>query len=453
MSQESHAPPRSMISPLDPPSYEAAIGRPLLHTPSAPELLSAPTHNLKPQDIASGLLDSEDEGDIEERDYEEEQDYEDSRPLKMGQIPSTRAQYTFIQPYDTINKGTNSSNNQVPHPEMPYYLQLPNRHSGIPAQHTMQYSPPSHCPPTPSAPPQTLHQSEQQCETCPSKPITAVQPIQSYNSTASASYGPPPFSPPTGPNPVAPAGVPDTPRLINSQDVSIADFKRKTQGVESCDKILEDPYQLYRFFVAHSDRPTMSVIIRGHHTENRHTVETSSDGKSNSVTRTQIVEDFKIEIDLTPYISSRGTLYVAPDPKTGKCYTLREVMEQYADEENQFKEIHMQKNVQWDYDELTKAITHAIRSVNYRYTIDISFPCTNNVVIVKSASPIANCMRSGWTKAFCCLTMVGIIFYPARAAYRKIKNKTLKSEFQMNISTRDFYMHNYWTIVDQVQYK
>lgn len=55
------------------------------------------------------------------------------------------------------------------------------------------------------------------------------------------------------------------------------------------------------------------------------------------------VDDFHIDFDLTAYIQARGTLYTAPDPKTGTAPTLREVMEQFADEENPFKEMHMQK--------------------------------------------------------------------------------------------------------------
>ncbi|KAF9355124.1 hypothetical protein BGX26_006973 [Mortierella sp. AD094] len=249
------------------------------------------------------------------------------------------------------------------------------------------------------------------------------------------------------------AGIPDTPGLINAQDISIADFKRTKKGVESCDKVLQDPYQLYRYFVAHNDRPTMHVLINGHHTEKREVMETDSEGKSRAITKIVYIEDFKMDFDLTPYISPRGTLYTAPDPKTGKTLTIRDVMEQFADEENKFKEIHMHKNVAWDYEELQRAITHAIRSVHYRHTIDISFPCTNNVVIVKSSSPLANLMRNGWTKALCCISLVGCIFYPAREIYKKVNSKTLKSEFQMTISTRDFYMQNYWSIVDQVQYK
>ncbi|KAG0370668.1 hypothetical protein BGZ54_004984 [Gamsiella multidivaricata] len=335
-----------------PPPYEA-IGRPLEDHLNIPQPGSS---NLTPRDF--GTITSLQNDD--DRDMEEERDYEESRPLKMGRIPDARAQYTFIQPSDTIN------------------------------------------------------------------------------------------------NPILPAplaGVPETPGFMNAQDVSIADYKRTKRGADSCDKILEDPYQLYRFFVAHNDRPSMHVLICGHHTEKSESYETDSDGNRKLVSRDVRVDDFKIDFDLTPYISPRGTLYTAPDPKIGKTSTIREAMEQFAMENNPFKEMHMHKTVAWDYEELTRAITHAIRAAHYRYTIEISYPCTNNLVIVRSSSPAANFMRNRWTKALCFISLVGFILYPAREIYKAVKDKTLKSEFQMTISTRDFYMQNYWNIVDQVQYK
>ncbi|KAI1295317.1 hypothetical protein EDD11_007866, partial [Mortierella claussenii] len=107
----------------------------------------------------------------------------------------------------------------------------------------------------------------------------------------------------------------------------------------------------------------------------------------------------------------------------------------------------------WDYEDLTRRITHAIRSVHYRYTIEISYPVFNNHVVVHSASPLANFLRSGWTKAFCFMSLVGIAVYPLREMYKKVRNKSIQSEFQMTITTADFFTANYWTLIDQVQYK
>lgn len=49
----------------------------------------------------------------------------------------------------------------------------------------------------------------------------------------------------------------------NGQDVSAAGFTQTPNGYESTDPILEDPFQLYRFFVAHNDRPSMHLLITG----------------------------------------------------------------------------------------------------------------------------------------------------------------------------------------------
>ncbi|KAF9437782.1 hypothetical protein BGZ76_011168 [Entomortierella beljakovae] len=237
--------------------------------------------------------------------------------------------------------------------------------------------------------------------------------------------------------------------LMSAHDISTALYTRTKLGVESIDPLLNDPYQLYRFLVAHNDRPSMHILI----TEKRNTEERSSDGTVRVIQQKVKVDDFKMDFDLTPYISPTGTLIAMPDPKTGRQLTLREVMEEYAEDENPFKELHIEKKVIWDYENLTRAITHAIRKVNYRYTVEISYPITNNRVAVLSSSPLANFMRSNWTKMFCFMSFIGIIAYPLREIYKVVKDKPVKSEFNMTVSIHDFFNANYWNIVDQVQYK
>ncbi|KAI7819599.1 hypothetical protein BC939DRAFT_459711 [Gamsiella multidivaricata] len=398
-----------------PPPYEA-IGRPLEDHLNIPQPGSS---NLTPRDF--GTITSLQNDD--DRDMEEERDYEESRPLKMGRIPDARAQYTFIQPSDTINNvsaahGPFSRIQELFHHQQPHN---PVHHSSHSQSSNPYFNPPpslSAMPPSPSS--STLRQQQEQQ---PRRRGSILKQSESEGqetssvaagTSSSTSYAPPPFPPPQQPILPAPlAGVPETPGFMNAQDVSIADYKRTKRGADSCDKILEDPYQLYRFFVAHNDRPSMHVLICGHHTEKSESYETDSDGNRKLVSRDVRVDDFKIDFDLTPYISPRGTLYTAPDPKIGKTSTIREAMEQFAMENNPFKEMHMHKTVAWDYEELTRAITHAIRAAHYRYTIEISYPCTNNLVIVRSSSPAANFMRNRWTKALCFISLVGFILYPA----------------------------------------
>ncbi|KAG0277564.1 hypothetical protein BGZ95_005735 [Linnemannia exigua] len=253
--------------------------------------------------------------------------------------------------------------------------------------------------------------------------------------------------------PVPPSGIPSLEGAPTGIDISKATFTRTDRGVESQDALLEDPFQLYRFFVAHNDKPQMHILITGTHVEKRSKEKRSGDGSISTVYSKAKVCDFKIDLDLTSFISPYGTIKTLPDPKTSNKLSLREVIEQHITEENPFKEMHMKKKVSWDYEDLTRAIVHAIRSVNYRYKIEISYPTSNNRVIVHSASPLAQFMRSAWTKTFCGLSLVGIVFYPLREYYKVVKDKNIQSEFHMTISTADFMRNSYWKIVDQVQFK
>jgi hypothetical protein len=81
----------------------------------------------------------------------------------------------------------------------------------------------------------------------------------------------------------------------------------------------------------------------GSHVETRHVSKHHSDGTTSVETIHQTIVDFKIEIDLTKYISEVGLLYTDSDPKTGKTVTIREVMEEFVNEDNPFKELHLKK--------------------------------------------------------------------------------------------------------------
>lgn len=157
-------------------------------------------------------------------------------------------------------------------------------------------------------------------------------------------------------------------------DISTATYKRTDRGVETQDLLLDDPFQLYRFFVAHNDKPQMHVLITGRytslctpfsalfgililiiilififmphvgsHVEKKAAEKRSSDGTISTVYSKAKVCDFKIDLDLTSYISPYGTIKTLPDPKTSNKLSLREVIEQHVTEENPFKEMHMKK--------------------------------------------------------------------------------------------------------------
>lgn len=416
-------------------------------------------------------------------DMEDEQDYEESRPLKTGVVPNAPAQYTFIQPQDHTRQKwwrQSKSHSQKYHyhhqssqqsTRHHHHCQTPVRTFGTGNQTftgappTMSssgpstqdsYTPPSHCPQsyaTVSGAHTPAGLNDIPSSGAKTSSITPFAPPNNDNPAVShtASYAPPnvhpsslPLQLPTYQHPSEPfagiSAVPGNQGLMNSQDISIADFVRTSSGDESVDPILEnDPYQLYRYFVAHNDRPEMYLLITGYHVEKHETVSTDSKGNRTTRSRNENVEDFRIEFDLTPFVNPQGVLCTSLDPKTGRERSLRQVFDEHAQDDNEFKELHLKKVrsctkerrrtkcrrnyqlnsvsfqgqvVHWDYEELTRAITHAVRSAHYRFNVEVSFPLKNDRVKVASSSPLAKFMRNPWTKAFCFLGVVGVVFYP-----------------------------------------
>ncbi|KAF8935063.1 hypothetical protein BGZ52_001722 [Haplosporangium bisporale] len=471
---------------FEPPTYEEAIG-------FASDPSEATQWNVQP------VLWDELQG-AAAYDMEDEQAYEESRPLKTGVVPNAPAQYTFIQPqdhtrqkwwrmskshsqkyhYHESKQKSFSSTRHHHHCQTPVqtfgtgneaFTSAPSTMSASGPSTQDSYTPPSHCPQSYATASGVHTPAALNNIPSPGAKTSFATTFASPNNdnpalSHTALYAPPNVHPPPLPLQLLPtyqhpsepfAGIPTVPGnqgLMNAQDISIADFVRTSSGDESVDPILEnDPYQLYRYFVAHNDRPEMYLLITGYHVEQRETVSTDSKGNRTTSSRDENVEDFRIEFDLTPFVNPRGVLYTSPDPNTGRERSLRQVFDEHAQDDNEFKELHLKKAVQWDYEELTRAITHAIRSAHYRFNVEVSFPLKNDRVKVASSSPLAKFMRNPWTKAFCFVGVVGVVFYPIRECYKRVRKESIKSSFEMTLSTREFYQANYWSIVDQVRYK
>lgn len=49
-------------------------------------------------------------------------------------------------------------------------------------------------------------------------------------------------------------------------------------------------------------------------------------------------------------------MYILPDPKTGDVKTLRKLCNEYVHEKNILKELKLTKEINWDYNGLTRGI-------------------------------------------------------------------------------------------------
>jgi hypothetical protein len=70
---------------------------------------------------------------------------------------------------------------------------------------------------------------------------------------------------------------------------------------------------------------------------------------------TEEVVDFDFKIDVSQYVSPIcSQMFVQPDNETGQSKSIRELCDSYVRDDGFFKELQMQKFIEWNYKELTQ---------------------------------------------------------------------------------------------------
>ncbi|KAI8978594.1 hypothetical protein BDB01DRAFT_265068 [Pilobolus umbonatus] len=233
-----------------------------------------------------------------------------------------------------------------------------------------------------------------------------------------------------------------------------ADYTVTKEGVISRDKhINQDGEALVQFLYQHNSIPKMEITFHGYHDETVWVtkVTTDNNGESRHVQEpcTRRVEDFLFSVDCSDEVSPicQG-MYVLPDPKTGEVKSIRQLCDEYVREKNSLKELHMDKVIHWDYDQLTKAFTAAIRSSGYYQEVDITFERSNHKVTVKTDTSISRFADNKVVRFFFFITCLWIIAYPLLLIFRKrFGHSTLKSGWIMKIPEREFYERNVQTVI------
>ncbi|KAG2179616.1 hypothetical protein INT44_006464 [Umbelopsis vinacea] len=239
-----------------------------------------------------------------------------------------------------------------------------------------------------------------------------------------------------------------------------ATYKQKGKGVVSRDDhINEDGEALYRFLLDHNSPPAMEIKVHGSHDVTKWRTEThhNSDGTTREEQHpyTEEVVDFDFKIDVSQYVSPLcSNMYVQPDTETGQSKSIRELCDSYVRDDGFFKELQMQKYIEWNYKELTQAILYAMRCQGYHYNVSITFPLHNYRVTVKSKSKWSQVADSKWVKALLIITCLWIFAVPAYMLLRKrYGHKDLKSEWKMTISEEEWYRRHVHEILGQVKYR
>lgn len=197
-------------------------------------------------------------------------------------------------------------------------------------------------------------------------------------------------------------------------------------------------------------------IRKGYHEETHWRTRTTRDRDGNTVEETepvtQRVDDFEFFVDASDAISPQCRAMHVVDRDGSK--TVRQLCDDYVHETNRLKELQMTKViVDWDFGELTRAFTSAIRTyAGYHHSIEISFELKEHKVLVKSNSRWARTVDHWAVRWFCYLTLLVAIAWPILWLYRKrFGHATLKSEWSMAVSERAFYQQHIASVLTQVR--
>ncbi|KAI8850899.1 hypothetical protein BC829DRAFT_388038 [Chytridium lagenaria] len=193
---------------------------------------------------------------------------------------------------------------------------------------------------------------------------------------------------------------------------SEARVKKTADGITSFDDRLQaDPDELYRFFLTHLvEGPGLVIYFRGTHQGNK-----------------------------SIYLSH----YVNPDWHA-------EALEEFTRSKNVLKELHLEKEIPWDYRNLHDAFVSAIRSTGYRFRIQVEFQRPFSSITVFSSSPIARAAQSWFTWVFLWISCLWVIFLPLFYMTRKKFKGRLAAHFNVNVGAAAFFQNNVGTVLECV---
>ncbi|OBZ91470.1 hypothetical protein A0J61_00437 [Choanephora cucurbitarum] len=225
-----------------------------------------------------------------------------------------------------------------------------------------------------------------------------------------------------------------------------AAYKTTTDGVVSRDKhINEDGEALVRFLYQHNTPPRLIIHFHGYHEETTWTVETvrnrDGDEVQQRVPTTRQIDDFKFDLDCSADVSSECQgIYLLPDPKTGEQKRLRQLCDEYVHSKNALKELKMTKEIEWDFNNLTRALTTAIRDSGFYDFINITYSLENHETVVKTDEKISKLADNKYIRFFFFITCLWILAWPIiYFCKEKFGHSTLKSAWKMNVSEREWY--------------
>ncbi|KAJ3231277.1 hypothetical protein HDU81_003883 [Chytriomyces hyalinus] len=256
------------------------------------------------------------------------------------------------------------------------------------------------------------------------------------------------------------SGVPTRQVLMRAEaQVPISCFaqtERSFQEVKTHDPVIaSNPDELFNYFLYYvNEKPSMMVHVNGSHQETRSVIYQVADGKGGFRTErrseTHTVTDFSINLDVSDYIAPTWDRIAATPRKNMKEPQLgewRAVMEEFTRSKNLLKEIHMEKEILWDYSNIQNSIIAALRMSGYMHTVQVTFPKGNCLVSALSSSALSKAADNTCVKVMCVLTCLCVLFLPIFLLTRKNVNHQLFAYYQCVGTGREFYERNVGVII------
>ncbi|KAI9291566.1 hypothetical protein K502DRAFT_321051 [Neoconidiobolus thromboides FSU 785] len=231
------------------------------------------------------------------------------------------------------------------------------------------------------------------------------------------------------------------------------EFEVSKRGIMSRDPVLNKDEQLLKNFIySNNSKPKMSINIEGYRMESySEIVYYQEDGETKSRTELREVKeiDFELSFDVSQYISEIGMVH---NPKLeGQAEEeVNQAISQYIASEKYLKELKVVKEVSWDYEALTQAITNTIRRLGYRNYITVEYPMANQRIKIQENNWANTCIHDPYCKVIQVISCLCVFTWPMAYFLKKNYAASLRSTFTMNISTNAWFDQNVQAICDKV---
>ena len=144
-------------------------------------------------------------------------------------------------------------------------------------------------------------------------------------------------------------------------------------------------------------------------------------------------------------LSSIGWQSIVVVPEKGQAQkTFRGLLEEYVASPSKLKQMHMTKQISWDFAQVTQMLHFLVRQAGYHHNVSITYPVVGQHCWVYSPSLISKVSHDKCLQCLTCITCTWIIFVPLYYAFRQKASNKIVADYPCSISPQDFYLRNYW---------